>query len=72
VIGFHVGQVARLSGQRQVHTGPIMLARDRQAGRLSHTTYATFLSTSAEFFDPNAMQLHTACSMVLFLPAAGT
>src|SRR5277367_5700997 len=26
--------------------------------------YAQFLNTSAEFFDPNAMQLHTACSTV--------
>jgi hypothetical protein len=34
--------------------------------------YAIILSTSAEFFDPNAMQLHTACSMVFFLPTSGT
>jgi hypothetical protein len=33
---------------------------------------AAFLSTSAEFFDPNAMQLHTACSIIFFLPATGT
>ena len=31
-----------------------------------------FLSTTAEFFDPNAMQLHTACSISFFLPAFGT
>jgi hypothetical protein len=30
------------------------------------------LRTSAEFFDPNAMQLHTACSIRLVLPALGT
>jgi hypothetical protein len=34
--------------------------------------YATFLNTSAEFFDPNAMQLHTACSIACFRPALGT
>src|ERR1700719_1527404 len=32
----------------------------------------TFLSTRAEFFDPKAMQLHTACSICFFLPASGT
>jgi hypothetical protein len=31
-----------------------------------------FLSTKAEFFDPNAMQLHTACSTTFFRPASGT
>lgn len=35
-------------------------------------TYAAFRSTSAEFFEPNAMQLHTACSMAAVRPAFGT
>ena len=34
--------------------------------------YATFLNTSAEFFDPNAMQLHTACSIAFLRPTSGT
>jgi hypothetical protein len=32
----------------------------------------TLRSTSAEFFDPKAMQLHTAYSMATFRPASGT
>jgi len=35
-------------------------------------TYTAVLSTNAEFFDPKAMQLHTACSIFFFLPASGT
>jgi hypothetical protein len=31
-----------------------------------------FFRTSAEFFDPNAMQLHTACSISTRRPASGT
>ena len=34
--------------------------------------YAQFLNTRAEFFDPNAMQLQTACSIACFRPASGT
>jgi hypothetical protein len=45
-----------------------------QIPRFSQRTQrlAPALSTRAEFFDPNAMQLHTACSTVFFLPAFGT
>ena len=35
-------------------------------------TQPIFLSTSAEFFDPNAMQLQTACSISARLPGSGT
>jgi hypothetical protein len=38
----------------------------------SYARALIFLRTSAEFFDPNAMQLQTACSTIFFLPAAGT
>ena len=38
----------------------------------SRPSHATFRNTSAEFFDPNAMQLHTACSIVFFRPASLT
>jgi hypothetical protein len=34
--------------------------------------HAKFLNTSAEFFEPNAMQLHTACSMAFLRPISGT
>lgn len=36
------------------------------------TTYATFLSTKAEFLEPNAIQLHTACSIFFLRPGNGT
>jgi hypothetical protein len=41
---------------------------------LGHGWAATsvLLNTSAEFFDPNAMQLHTACSICFLLPGSGT
>ena len=35
-------------------------------------TQAQFLNTKAEFFDPKAMQLHTACSTDFFRPTSGT
>lgn len=38
----------------------------------ARSRYADFLSTSAEFFEPKAMQLHTACSIIFFLPVSGT
>ena len=65
---------ARLSAARGARSSELDLdfVLTRQTGLLSHMTYATFLSTNAEFFDPNAMQLQTACSIVLILPAAGT
>lgn len=47
--------------------GPCHLLEIRTYGRAS-----PFRSTSAEFFDPNAMQLHTACCTVFFLPGDGT
>ena len=34
--------------------------------------YAIFLSTSAEFFDPNAMQLQMAYSIAFLRPISGT
>jgi F420-dependent methylenetetrahydromethanopterin dehydrogenase len=34
--------------------------------------YEALLSTSAEFFDPKAMQLHTACSIDFLLSTSGT
>ena len=65
---------ARLSAARGARSSELDLdfVLTRQTGLLSHMTYATFLSTNAEFFDPNAMQLHTACSMAFFLPTSGT
>ena len=48
------------------------LADDRVDRRPNDCSHAQFLNTSAEFFDPNAMQLHTACSIAFFRPTSGT
>jgi len=56
---------------RQVEPGVSFGITWIRAG-LEGRSYTTFLSTSAEFFEPNAMQLHTACSIVFFLPGSGT
>jgi hypothetical protein len=34
--------------------------------------YAVFRNTSAEFFEPKAMQLQMACSISTVLPGSGT
>ncbi len=67
-----MGQAARLSGQDQVQTGSIVARSGRTGGPPVPRGYAVFLKTKAEFFDPNAMQLHTACSIAFLRPAAGT
>src|SRR5258707_1089221 len=43
----------------------------QSAATTASSLYTIRLSTSAEFFDPKAMQLHTACSIAAFFPALG-
>ena len=65
------------SGTTHVAAGVHARPRDLPSGLLSclggvdARAYA-FLSTNAEFFDPNAMQLQTACAIIFFIPATGT
>ena len=57
-----------MSGALQKHMKTTSdIARAYQA-----TNQAQFRNTRAEFFDPNAMQLHTACSTGFFRPTSGT
>ena len=57
------------AGTREWQTKIIRCEAEAVRGRFN---YADFLSTSAEFFDPNAMQLQTACSISFFRPASAT
>lgn len=49
-----------------------VLDENRLIEKEIHTGYADFLNTKAEFLDPNAMQLQTACSMSFLRPVSGT
>ena len=49
--------------------GDLLMPRNSSAVKSAQSAaQATLRSTSAEFFDPNAMQLHTACSITAFRP----
>ena len=45
---------------------------NNSCNKFYYSRAAPFLNTTAEFFDPNAMQLQTACSIFFFLPGSGT
>ena len=61
------------AGGTLLSTGPELEMRSfAPPGEPEGRPYTAFLSTSAEFFDPNAMQLHTACSILFVLPGSGT